>query len=206
VSGLFVRRGWPLALVLCADWVPIEAYILRCVDLAGSPNPGTTVSALPPHALANSLASKLLFLSCCWQRSRLVESLYHHRPRHARNLIGQRHRRDLDWPVLHDTQRAPALVVFRAVRSRKILAAVATQLCGAWLSIPKTPQALPPDGMPLATVHAQVLSAFGWAAPVAHHLTVVRDGDDRRDPLPRDLDLCQIQALLLSDLPYTALP
>jgi hypothetical protein len=25
VSGLFVRRGWPLALMLCADQVPIES-------------------------------------------------------------------------------------------------------------------------------------------------------------------------------------
>jgi hypothetical protein len=24
VSGLFVRRGWPLALMLCADQVPIH--------------------------------------------------------------------------------------------------------------------------------------------------------------------------------------
>jgi hypothetical protein len=24
VSGLFVRRGWPLALMLCADRIPIE--------------------------------------------------------------------------------------------------------------------------------------------------------------------------------------
>jgi hypothetical protein len=29
VSGLFVRRGWPLALMLCADQVPIESTHLE---------------------------------------------------------------------------------------------------------------------------------------------------------------------------------
>src|SRR5262249_22739945 len=56
VSGLLMRHGWPLALMLCADQVPIQSthsemrspkWVLLLV--------GTTVSALRRCSLANSL-------------------------------------------------------------------------------------------------------------------------------------------------------
>src|SRR5262249_21804118 len=54
VSGLFVRRIWPLALMLCADRVPIESTHFKVrLPKRALPSPGTTVSALRRHALAN---------------------------------------------------------------------------------------------------------------------------------------------------------
>jgi hypothetical protein len=35
VSGLLVLRGWPLALMLCADQVPIQTSHSKCVDPSG---------------------------------------------------------------------------------------------------------------------------------------------------------------------------
>jgi hypothetical protein len=35
VSGLLMRRGWPLALMLCADLVPIVHMHLECDDPSG---------------------------------------------------------------------------------------------------------------------------------------------------------------------------
>src|SRR5262249_5759258 len=54
VSGLLMRRGKPLALMLCADRVPIKTthFKVRWPKRV-LPIPGTTVSALRRHALAN---------------------------------------------------------------------------------------------------------------------------------------------------------
>jgi hypothetical protein len=47
VSGLLVRHGWPLALMLCADWVPIgNTHSEMRRPMRVLPIPGTTLSAL----------------------------------------------------------------------------------------------------------------------------------------------------------------
>jgi len=61
VSGLFVRRVRPLALMLCADRVPIKNthFKVRWPKRV-LPTHGTTVSALRRHALANSFKLQTL--------------------------------------------------------------------------------------------------------------------------------------------------
>jgi hypothetical protein len=54
VSGLLMRRIWPLTLMLCADRVPSKTTHFRVRrPKRALPIPGTTVSALRRHALAN---------------------------------------------------------------------------------------------------------------------------------------------------------
>jgi len=54
VSGLLMRLVWPLALMLCADRVPIvSTHSKMRRPKRVLPIPGTTVSALRRHALAN---------------------------------------------------------------------------------------------------------------------------------------------------------
>src|SRR3979490_1019273 len=77
VSGLLMRQVWPLALMLCADRVPIETSHLKCVDPNGlsrsperpylhyvvmpSPIGVADLSAGVSHAASNSFGS--LYLS-----------------------------------------------------------------------------------------------------------------------------------------------
>jgi hypothetical protein len=55
VSGLLMRQVWPLALMLCADRVPNKSarFGIGALTQRVLPSPGTTVSALRHHALAN---------------------------------------------------------------------------------------------------------------------------------------------------------
>ena len=65
VSGLLVRQVWPLALMLCAERVPIESPHLEVRrPKRALPIPGTTVAALRGHALAN-------WAKCWWKWSAL---------------------------------------------------------------------------------------------------------------------------------------
>jgi len=57
VSGLLMRLVWPLALMLCADRVPIvSTHSKMRRPKRALPIPGTTVSALRRYALANFIA------------------------------------------------------------------------------------------------------------------------------------------------------
>ena len=63
MSGLLMRQVWPLALMLCADRVPIVRMHLKVRrPKRVLPIPGTTVSALRRCALANSLKLLLSML------------------------------------------------------------------------------------------------------------------------------------------------
>src|SRR5262245_3637751 len=113
-----MRHGWPLALMLCADQVPIESTHSKM----RSPKralltPGTTVSALRRRALANSYDC-----SSCWQLNRrqqlrLLEPLaaHHHDPGHARDFVSKGNGSDLDRPTVHQTSEPEPL---RAVLTR----------------------------------------------------------------------------------------
>ena len=93
VSGLFVRHGWPLALMLSANQVPIQlAHSNDALTLTGSPGSRTTVSALRRHALANSFSCPLSNLCRSRHYLRFLEPLaaHHHRPGHASDLVGER--------------------------------------------------------------------------------------------------------------------
>ncbi len=73
MSGLLVRQVRPLALMLCAERVPIERPHLKCVDPNGfSRSPETTVSVLRRHALANSWSD----LPAAYAASNSAGSLY----------------------------------------------------------------------------------------------------------------------------------
>ena len=76
------------------------------------PIPGTTVSALRRHALANSLklSSTLGYAASESNLGSLKHSpAYHHGPRHTCDLVGQCYSSDLDRPTFHDTPRAKPL-------------------------------------------------------------------------------------------------
>jgi hypothetical protein len=101
-SGLLMRRGWPLALMLCANQVPIESthsklrWPKRALLILG-----TTVSALRRCALANSLWLSACCQQLCRQQLRLLEPLTadHHRPGHPCDLVSKRNGGDLDRPT-----------------------------------------------------------------------------------------------------------
>ena len=90
VSGLFVRQVWPLALMLCADRVPIKmAHLERCVDPNGlsrsperpclhyvvmpSPIGVADLSDGDSHAATNSFGS--LYLSPCTMMAQAIRAI-----------------------------------------------------------------------------------------------------------------------------------
>src|SRR6267142_4389531 len=106
VSGLSMRQVWPLALMLCADRVRNKnAHFRRsALTQAGSPIPGTTVSALRRRALANWCCRSICWrLSCRQQQFRLLISLAPDLDGagHPRNLVGERDGRHLGWSTFH---------------------------------------------------------------------------------------------------------
>ena len=65
VSGLLMRQVWPLALMLCADRVPIESPHLKCADPNGfsrSPERPYLHYVVMPSPIG--VAGLLLALSC----------------------------------------------------------------------------------------------------------------------------------------------
>src|SRR3954469_2761245 len=106
VSGLLMRRVWPLALMLCADQVPNKNTHFRrgALTQAGSPDPRNNricITSSCPRQLV--LPIHLRASSCRQQQFRLLVPLApdHDGPGHPSNLVGERHGRYLGRPTLH---------------------------------------------------------------------------------------------------------
>jgi hypothetical protein len=102
VSGLLVRQVWPLALMLCAERVPIESPHLKCDDPNGfsrsperpylhyvvmpSPIGGVPICPLP-YAASNSAGS--LYLSPRAMMAQAIRAILLAKAT-AANLVGRR--------------------------------------------------------------------------------------------------------------------
>jgi hypothetical protein len=138
-----MRQVWPLALMLCADRVPNKkAYLgIGALTQAGSPDPGTTVSALRRHALANWCCQSSFWPVSCRQRQlRLLVFLApdHDGPGHRRNLVGERDGRHLGWSTFHQPAKPGTLLrsVFARVKAadtNRCFGSRYNAAMGAWL-------------------------------------------------------------------------
>ena len=107
VSGLFVRRVWPLALMLCADRVPIvSTHFKSAMTQTGSPDPRND------RVCITSSCPRQLVLPICLLASltlpaavRLLVSLaaHHDGPGHPCDLVGERNGGDLGGSALHQS-------------------------------------------------------------------------------------------------------
>ena len=109
--GLSMRLTWPLAIMPSADQVPVKTshstmlWPMWVVLITGST--GSALRAVSPfqplrHAVAGAILSNIASLALSSQRNGFLVALAlgHHRPGHARDLVGQRDRRDLGRPAL----------------------------------------------------------------------------------------------------------
>src|SRR3954452_19676061 len=101
---------WPLALMLCADRVPIKnAHLEVRLPKRVLPIPGTTVICITSSCPRQFVCP--CRLGRCGQQCWFFEPLtpHHHGPCHACNLVGESDSRDLDRPALHEAREPKPL-------------------------------------------------------------------------------------------------